>query len=150
MRTPSAAARERGLPCVDLFTDSSGPPGMDRLTDNGMQITLRGHGFVARAFARSSASRKSPTARATQIDGAWTDGGFERLRQAVRGKNQLWFDYWRPQNWAFLGGDRVSQPSSRDHRDPKIRWFPQEMERFIPLIETKEKEIAELAGQLSL
>src|SRR6266446_3256251 len=65
----------------------------------------------------------------------------ERLRQMIQAKNRLWFDYWRPMNWAFLHGDRTEQPSSRDHRDPKIRWFPEEMEKFRPLIEAKEKEI---------
>ena len=32
-------------------------------------------------------------------------------------KNALWLRYWRPTNWAFLNGDRVSQPSSRDDQD---------------------------------
>ena len=35
------------------------------------------------------------------------------LRQLLIAKNRLWFDYWRPQNWAFLAGDRTAQPSSR-------------------------------------
>lgn len=64
-------------------------------------------------------------------------------------KNRLWFDYWRPQNWAFLAGDRVNQPSSRDWRDPSIRWFPPEREQFLPLIEAKEKEIDALAQKLA-
>ena len=69
----------------------------------------------------------------------------QRLREAVQAKNRLWFNYWRPMNWAFLRGDRIEQPSSRDHRNPALRWFPQEMEKFLPLIEAKEKEIAGLA-----
>ena len=48
-------------------------------------------------------------------------------------------------NWAFLGGDRIEQPSSRDHRDPKVRWFPGELEQFGPLIEQAEAMIGELA-----
>ena len=66
----------------------------------------------------------------------------ERLRALIRAKNRLWFDFWRPMNWAFLHGDRTEQPSSRDYRDPKVRWFPAEMDRFLPLIEAKEKAIA--------
>jgi hypothetical protein len=66
----------------------------------------------------------------------------------IRAKNRLWERYRRPQNWAFLAGDRVSQPSSRDWRDPNKRWFPEEMEQFVPLIEQKEKEIWELAAKL--
>ena len=71
------------------------------------------------------------------------------LLELIRAKNRLWFDYWRVQNWAFLAGDRTNQPSSRDHLDPKKRWFPEERERFLPLIEAKEKEIDALAAQLA-
>jgi hypothetical protein len=74
----------------------------------------------------------------------------EQLRQAILAKNRLWFNYWRPQNWAFLAGDRTEQPSSRDHRDPKIRWFPGELEKFVPLIEAKENEIARIVASLPL
>ncbi|MGZ8940040.1 MAG: hypothetical protein ACXW32_12580, partial [Limisphaerales bacterium] len=73
---------------------------------------------------------------------AWSDAKLEKLRQLIISKNRLWFDYWRPQNWAFLAGDRTEQPSSRDHRDPKLRWFPKEMERFLALIADKENEIS--------
>ena len=79
--------------------------------------------------------------------GVWPNPAFEQLRNEVRAKNRLWFDYSRPQNWAFLGGDRTEQPSSRDHRNPNIRWFPLEMEEFVPLIEAKEREIVELARE---
>ena len=66
---------------------------------------------------------------------------YEQARQAILRKNRLWFDYWRPMNWAFLAGDRTEQPSSRDHRDPSMRWFPKEMQEFLPLIQEKESEI---------
>jgi hypothetical protein len=69
------------------------------------------------------------------------------LLAAIREKNRLWFYYYRPQNWAFLAGDRTNQPSSRDYKDPSIRWFPKEMEEFLPLIAAKETEIAQLAAK---
>lgn len=72
----------------------------------------------------------------------------EQLRQLIVAKNRLWSNYWRPQNWAFLNGDRTSQPSSRDYLDPSKRWFPAEIEEFVPLIEAKEREIA-LAAKLA-
>ncbi|MEY2409706.1 MAG: hypothetical protein QOF48_2376 [Verrucomicrobiota bacterium] len=72
----------------------------------------------------------------------------EQLRQLIIEKNRLWFDYWRPQNWAFLNGDRTDQPSSHDHRDLKKRWFPEEMEKFLPLIDAKEEEIWDRAKKL--
>jgi hypothetical protein len=64
-----------------------------------------------------------------------------RLLALVRDKNKLWFHYIRPQNWAFLNGDRTIQPSSRDHLDPEIRWFPEEMKQWLPLIAAREREI---------
>lgn len=69
-----------------------------------------------------------------------------QLRAAIGAKNRLWFHYTRPQNWAFLAGNRTNQPSSRDHRDPTKRWFPEEMEQWLPLIEAKEQEIWKLAA----
>jgi hypothetical protein len=73
----------------------------------------------------------------------------QALLATIIAKNKLWFDYWRPQNWAFLAGDRINQPSSRDWRDPSIRWFPPEREAFLPLIEAREMEIDALATKLS-
>ena len=69
----------------------------------------------------------------------------ETLNAAIRAKNRMWFHYSRPQNWAFLAGNRTNQPSSRDHLDPTKRWFPEEMEQWLPLIEAKEKEIWAMA-----
>ena len=124
----ASAIRRMGYPTIDLSH-------LTGLADDGLQITDRGHAIIAAEFARQlgidPAERQSPA--------------FERLRRAVVAKNRLWFNYWRPQNWAFLGGDRTSVPSSRDHRDPKVRWFPNEMEQFLPLISAKETEIRELA-----
>ncbi len=71
-----------------------------------------------------------------------------RLKTLIGEKNRLWHRYWRPANWAFLHGDRTSQPSSRDHTDPTQRWFPGEVEQYKPLIEAKENEIWKLANEL--
>lgn len=69
----------------------------------------------------------------------------EAVRHAVVARNRLWFDYTRPMNWAFLAGDRTEQASSRDHRDRNIRWFPAEMERFVPLIAEADQRIWNLS-----
>jgi aryl-alcohol dehydrogenase-like predicted oxidoreductase len=66
----------------------------------------------------------------------------------VKSKNQLWFHAWRPMNWAFLAGDRTEQQASRDHRDPKIRWFPAEMEQYGPLVTEADARIESLAAQI--
>jgi hypothetical protein len=136
----SLAAKHR-LPLLDLFSalhKNNHKP----LTDDGVQLTPRGHAIVAQAFAREL-NFKSPAL--SQNTEAWADPNFEKLRQLIISKNRLWFDYWRPHNWAFLAGDRTEQPSSRDHRDPKIRWFPKEMERFLVLITKAEADIARVA-----
>ena len=82
-------------------------------------------------------------------DGTMATSQLEKLRLAIIAKNRLWFDYWRVENWAFLAGDRTSQPSSRDHLDKDKRWFPAERDRFLPLIEAREKEIWEAAAKLA-
>ena len=145
-----ALAQRRGLPVVDLFAELGGASHVEpRLTDNGLQLTPRGHALAAAAFARQLGFGEL-SARPGEADdqGAWSNKDFEKLRQLTVAKNKLWFNYWRPQNWAFLGGDRTSQPSSRDHRDPKVRWFPAEMEKFVPLIAEKEGEMEAVAAKL--
>ena len=74
----------------------------------------------------------------------------EALRPIAREKNMLWHQYWRPSNWAFLHGDRTAQPSSRDHLNPQVRWFPAELEKYRALIETKENELWKLANETKL
>jgi hypothetical protein len=141
--------RERRLPVVDLFAElgAGSQPGL-RLTVNGLQLSPKGHALAARAFAYQI-GLETTARRAGEPDdaGRWPDAALEAVRQAVIAKNHVWFNYSRPQNWAFLGGDRVSQPSSRDHRNPNRRWFPAEIEQFVPLIETAEREIATQAAR---
>lgn len=72
----------------------------------------------------------------------------ERLRSLAVQKEALWHRFWRPANWAFLYGDRTTQPSSRDHMDPNIRWFPQELEQYHALIDAKEQELQKLSQEL--
>ncbi|MEN3940124.1 hypothetical protein WJU23_02440 [Prosthecobacter sp. SYSU 5D2] len=74
--------------------------------------------------------------------------GTQELKAAIAAKSKLWHDYWRPSNWAFLHGDRTSQPSSRDHLDPRRRWFPAELEQYRALIEAKENELWKKAEEL--
>jgi hypothetical protein len=143
-------ARERRLPIVDLFGELGGESHREpRLTADGLQLTPHGHALVAAAFVRQLGFVElAAAAGAPDADGIWPNVPLERLRQIVVAENRLWFNYWRPENWAFLGGDRTEQPSSRDYRDPKIRWFPAEMEKFVPMIEAKEREIAKQADEL--
>ena len=69
------------------------------------------------------------------------------LTVAIRSKNRLWHDYWRPSNWAFLHGDRTNQPSSRDPVNPQLRFFPAEQEKYLPLIKAQEEKIYQLVQE---
>ncbi len=143
-------AGRKELPLVDLFAAFRGKAHREpRLTDNGLQLTSRGHALVARAFMdQAGFGQIARRAGEPSSAGAWAEVALEQVRAAVIEKNQLWLHYWRPQNWAFLGGDRTTQPSSRDHLDPKVRWFPAEMEKFVPLIEHAEARIEESAAHI--
>lgn len=130
-----ALATKHHATILDL-SGKGGPTGPGPLTRDGWQLTAGGHERVASALAQQLG------VEVAKVRGA---GVFEAVRRKVIAKNRLWFQASRPTNWAFLGGDRTEQPSSHDHRDYKVRWFPAEMEQFGPLIATAENEIHDLA-----
>ena len=144
--------RARNVPVVNLFAALSPQTSHDpMLTDDGLQLTQQGHARIAQAFAQVvGLANLAAAASALTPSGAWQDHDLEAVRQQVIAKNVLWFNYSRPQNWAFLGGDRTTQPSSHDHRDPNVRWFPDEMERYLPLITEAEQRLHDLAGRVQL
>jgi len=106
------------------------------LTRDGIHLNRWGEALSAQGVASSLL----PMKRHSLIPARKT-GAADELLRLIAEKNRLWFNYYRPQNWAFLGGDRTNQPSSRDYRDPSKRWFPEEMEQYLPMIESKQKEI---------
>lgn len=119
---------------------------MDRLrslqTRDGVHLTDPAQLIAAEAIAAALLGQESG-------DGVAVRRAPPReLKNAVVEKNRLWSHYTRPQNWAFLAGDRTNQPSSRDHKDMSKRWFPGELEEFVPLIEAKENTIWGLAAKL--
>ena len=69
------------------------------------------------------------------------------LLDRVHEKDQLWLQYYRPTNWAFLFGDRQNVPSSRDHKDDDRRWFVEEIQRLPALIQEADEEIWRAAAQ---
>ncbi len=134
-------ARLLHVPAIDLFAGlGGGGPGPFRETLDGVQLTDAGHREVARMVSRRDLD-KSGEALPLLPEATWDAAIMEKVREAVVHKNRLWFRYWRPTNWAFLAGDRTDQASSRDHRDRSIRWFPKEMEEFVPLIDSADTEI---------
>lgn len=139
-------AQRRGFACVDLFAAMSGDGGARLTDDDGLHLSARGSALLALAAVRQlGLSHVADAAGEPDESGGWKSQKMERLRVAVVEKNRLWFDYWRPMNWAFLGGNRTEQPSSRDPNDLNVRIFPAEMERFVPLIERAEARVEELA-----
>lgn len=143
-------AAERRLPVADVFDGLTGPE-VDAagLTSDGRQLTDFGQAQAAFAVAPALApALGAPPRPGVEADGRFVSPGLEALRQAVVAKNRLWHACWRPTNWAFLGGDRTEQPSSRDHRDRNVRWFPAEMEEHGPLIREAETRVESLAAQV--
>ena len=102
-------------------------------------ITLNAHGTRVLAEIIAAALGK-PLPR--------DDSALEEMRALAVQKQALWHRYWRPSNWAFLYGDRTPQPSSRDHLNPNVRWFPQELEQYRALIEAKENELWKLSQEM--
>lgn len=131
-------AAARGLPVVDLFALPEADPAGPWTTD-GRQLSAQGQALAAGSIVLALTSSAPIDAPDPLV---WFHGPeMTRLRAGVAAKNRIWFHYVRPTNWAFLAGDRVEQLSSRDHRDPKVRWFPGEVEQFLPLLQQAERDL---------
>lgn len=113
----AAACRELAGKRQALFVDLSRA---EVPTRDGVHPTEAGHQEIAGAVARALGLEERPVP---------TD-----RRRSIREKNRLWFDFWRPMNWAFLEGDRNEQPFSRDPRDNRVRGLAIEMQDYLPLI----------------
>jgi hypothetical protein len=133
-----AVAAKQGCLFVDLSTKAFAEEG---LTRNGLHLSPAGHWVAAKETARQleipgMSDLDTPDAR-----GVFPREAYETIRTAIRSKNAFWNDGWRPSNWAFLAGDRMEQPSSRDHQDRRIRWFPVEIQQFPAMIRREEAKI---------
>jgi hypothetical protein len=141
---PAYSEATRALAARLHFAVVSGDEGVE-LTPasyrDGIHLSAAGQQAVAANLARKLGAATGP-GEATSTDEL-------RLADAIHAKNRFWSHYARPQNWAFLNGDRTVQPSSRDHLDPSKRWFPEEMKQWLPLIAAKEEEIWKLAKQIA-
>lgn len=125
-------AQQRGLLYVDLFTPlSQRPASAPRLTDNGVHLNAHGLREVAGIIARQLGAAPSlPGAQAA-------------LREAIVEKNRLWSDCWRPANWSFVYGDRVTQMFGKPSQtSPSLR---ESFEAHKPLIARWDSHIAALA-----
>jgi hypothetical protein len=130
-------AAERDCMVVDLSTS----PLADGAMSDGMHLTAAGqHEAAGRLCTALLGADVAKGAELTKA-GAFQNADLEKLRQSINAKNELWFRHWRPSNWGFLYGNRQHVPSSRDHRDHKKRWFPDEINGILVLLEKAEDEI---------
>ncbi len=120
-------AKQSDCPFVDL-NDVSRVDANKPLTFNGIHPSEAGYRALAAALAAKFApSVKLPVALFDEPRG-------KKLRQAIFGKNELFFYRHRPQNETYLFLFRKHEQGNNAVEIPQ----------FDPLIETKEKEIAEL------
>ncbi len=136
--------RERGLPVVDLFTALLSKEQMKEHSHNGMHLSPEGQWFAAQAFASQLGfSDRVAHIKKHESKAVLLPEAAEELRQAIKQKNDLWFRYWRPSNWAFLYGNRQQTASSRDHTNPGRRWFPEELQNALPHLVEADQRIHE-------
>ena len=131
--------REKKLPVIDLFSRLKNR----QATRDGILLSRRGHLLAAQEMVRALRGDKPGSALIGELrpDGKLQSQPAEELRQTVLAKSRLWQQYWRPTNWSFLYGNRQTQPSSRDHRNRNVRWFPDELQGLLPLLDEADLKI---------
>jgi putative membrane-bound dehydrogenase-like protein len=124
-------ARQRGAVFVDLVKPLTERPRASRLTEDGIHLSEAGLSEVAALIAEQLGADPSLAS------------GMPSLRQAIVEKNRLWFDCWRPANWSFVYGDRVSQAfATAGGLEPSLK---AEFERNRLLVEAIDLRIQALA-----
>ena len=125
-------ATQRQALFVDLFTPLlNRSEGAERLTNDGIHLHPRGLEIVAQIIAEQLGTL--PVERADSA----------LLLQAIREKNRVWFDCWRPSNWSFVYGDRISQKYGKAAgREPSLM---QAFEESRHLVEASDERIHTLA-----
>lgn len=118
-----------GIGFVDVYHPLKDSAVAGNLTTNGIHLTVRGQRLVASVILRELNLRHDFNEK------------LEPLREEVLRKNTHWFNYWRPGNWAFLYGDRMTVPFSHDWTDKSKRIFPEEMKAFETLMKEAENRI---------
>jgi hypothetical protein len=121
----------RKLPVVDLTSSLLG----QAITRDGATLSRKGQWLVARTISTQLGLTDPTSAIRATLTGELIPIPAEELRQTILRKNMLWRQFWLPTNWAFLYGNRQTQPSSRDHNDSAHRWFPEEVQSIVPQLE---------------
>jgi len=118
-------AAERKLDYIDLYTPlkKAIEDHKEMLTNNGLHFTEAGYQQLAPVVASTLVERSVKGSVASP-----------KLRAVVQAKNELFFNRFRPQNEIYLFGSRKHEQGNNGVEIPQ----------FDPLIEAKEKEIAQL------
>ncbi|MFC5411447.1 SGNH/GDSL hydrolase family protein [Larkinella bovis] len=122
-------AETEGYGYIDLYHPIRTSSSVGSLTNDGLHLNQVGQQVMASLILKTL---NLPEHFSQQLT---------TLQREVLNKNVLWFNYWRPSNWAFLNGDRTTQPFSHDWQDKTRRIFPEEMKAFEPLIRGAEQRI---------
>ena len=132
----ASAVREIAQERQALFVDLTIPllhrkGNSGRLTEDGIHLTPAGLEVVGALIADQLGAVAS------------IDVALDPLKELILAKNRLWFDSWRPANWSFVYGDRVSQMFGRGAGgQPSLR---ESFEQRRPLIETLDGFIHQVA-----
>jgi hypothetical protein len=145
---PAASLAEKRNEVLEHYS-----AGIRSLAANHGALFVKMGSFPESAFARNgldltSSGQEEFAARFAQSLGLKPSSNSE-LVSAILTKDNLWEQYHRPTNWAFLFGDRQSVPSSRDHRDANRRWFVEEISKFPVLLELADETIHQTAQSAS-
>lgn len=132
-------AKERGFLYVDQFhplLQALNPA----LSSDGIHLTEAGQRQTAILTAQALQFPLDPAATLKSAK-------LQTLQQSLKRKDFLWQQYYHPTNWAFLYGDRQSQPASRNHLDKDKRWFRNEVDELPALISEAETDIHRYAAE---
>jgi mono/diheme cytochrome c family protein/glucose/arabinose dehydrogenase len=118
-------AQQRGLPFVDLTTVAQ-----KEISTDGLHLSAKGLEVVGREVASALGLTDKPELS-------------EKLRAVIVEKNRLWADCWRPANWSFVYGDRISQNYGKGFGPvPSLK---ENFEAYKPLVTSWDKHIQALA-----
>jgi mono/diheme cytochrome c family protein/glucose/arabinose dehydrogenase len=118
-------AEQRRLPFVDLTAAAR-----EVMSTDGLHLSPEGLAKVGQECARALGL---PVPLDRSVD----------LRLAIVEKNRLWADCWRPANWSFVYGDRISQNYGKGFGPvPSLK---ENFEAYKPLVTSWDKHIQALS-----
>ena len=112
----------RGIPVVDLFNAPDLVDARHRI--NGLHLSASGY----RALGQYLVQNECVASPATQT---LSEDARQELADRIRRKNELFYNYWRPRNDAFVFGERKSEQVPVQLELPQFEALVQEWEESI-------------------